>query len=228
MDVSGANSDDHVGTRSLVAEELVDDFISFTDDLGKASAISVGADIASFSKQDVDHSGEGDLQENFFANSVGSPTTVASEDLHVTRLVEQDFQAVSSDVASSSSGGVVNFDAVLNVAFNTVNQEQPKQVWETGIWKYILVMIVQGWILVFGDHRSADQSLRSGHGTTIARCRAHRCAEEESFSELQFYGCGFFQTRRALERSERGRFAEEHQAVDRCNEQVGWQLHFFQ
>ena len=162
MDVSGANSDDHVGTRSLVAEELVDDFISFTDDLGKASAISVGADIASFSKQDVDHSGEGDLQENFFANSVGSPTTVASEDLHVTRLVEQDFQAVSSDVASSSSGGVVNFDAVLNVAFNTVNQEQPKQVWETGIWKYILVMIVQGWILVFGDHRSADQSLRSG------------------------------------------------------------------
>ena len=90
MDVSGANSDDHVGKRSLDTEELVADFVSFTDDLVKAGAVSVGADMASFSKQDVDHSGEGNLQENFFANSVGSPTTVASEDLHATRLVEQD------------------------------------------------------------------------------------------------------------------------------------------
>ena len=70
MDVSGANSDDHVGKRSLDTEELVDDFVSFTDDLVKAGAVSVGADMASFSKQDVDHSGEGNLQENFFANSV--------------------------------------------------------------------------------------------------------------------------------------------------------------
>ena len=213
--------------RSLVAEELVDDFISFTDDLGKASAVSVGADIASFSKQDVDHSGEGDLQENFFANSVGSPTTVASEDLHVTRLVEQDFQAVSSDVASSSSGGVVNFDAVLNVAFNTVNQEQPKQVWETGIGKYILVMIVQGWIWCLGTTGQQTNPALWGMEERLLDAEPTGVLKRSRFQSCN-YGCGFFQTRRALERSERGRFAEEHQAVDRCNEQVGWQLHFFQ
>ena len=110
-----------------------------------------------------------------------------SEDLHVPRLVEQDFQAVSSDVASSSSGGVVNFDAVLNVAYNTVNQEQPKQVWETGIWKYILVMIVQGWIWCLGTTGQQTNPALWGMEQRLLDAESTGCAEEESFSELQLW-----------------------------------------
>lgn len=136
MDVSGAFSEGHTGSQSHFASGPVDDFVSFSDDLARGDLFGDAGD-SKFSEPGGDLTGENELQECCFASSVHSPTTVASEDLHGTRIVEQDFMVGSSGDAGSSAGSVVNFDAALNVAFNTANQDQPKQVWETGIWKYI-------------------------------------------------------------------------------------------
>ena len=69
--------------------------------------------------------------------SVCSPTTIATQDVYGGRGSDFLHGMGSTDVHGRDSASSFNFDAALNVAFNSTESEQPKQVWETGICKYI-------------------------------------------------------------------------------------------
>eukprot|EP00435_Cladocopium_sp_Y103_P002156 s2889_g1.t1 len=115
-------------------------FTSFSDDLNNLNA---------YLEETTDANGEPPLGDPYLeggepgveGDSMCSPTTVASGFLH--DALDSDY-VQDLDGPSSSDGRKYNVDAALDVAFNSINAEQPKQVWETGIWKYI-----------FGDNNAA-------------------------------------------------------------------------
>eukprot|EP00435_Cladocopium_sp_Y103_P037042 s2725_g9.t1 len=108
-------------------------FTSFSDDLENLNAFLEESDRAGNETPHV---------ESLFASEAGevegvsmcSPTTLASE-----VIPEQGYNNVNSDVerSSGSDGQRYNFEAALSVAYNSTAADQPKQLWETGVWKYI-------------------------------------------------------------------------------------------
>ena len=69
--------------------------------------------------------------------SLFSPTTLADDDVANQQLKKHDSVGEQESFQQVVSHTGFNFDASLNVAFNSANAEQPKQIWETGIWKHI-------------------------------------------------------------------------------------------
>eukprot|EP00435_Cladocopium_sp_Y103_P026886 s4229_g6.t1 len=108
-------------------------FTSFSDDLEHLDSFLEGSWNAVNETDDC-------LPHDAFATvepgeeSMCSPTTLASDLLHEPshEVVEHE-----TECPSSSDGRRYNFDAALSVAYNSVSAAQPKQLWETGVWKYI-------------------------------------------------------------------------------------------
>lgn len=75
-------------------------------------------------------SGAGDKAGDL--DSVGSPSTLVD-----TALLETIGDRHVMETQHNTDVSQYNFDAALNVDFNSTTAEQPKQVWETGVWKYI-------------------------------------------------------------------------------------------
>ena len=112
------------------------DFVSFADDLQtlqqslETSACNhVGGDVS-----DLFVKGEPGIADD---TSGVSPTTFADDDIdkyHALEPVQSEgFDVLPPGVTTTS----FSFDAALNVAFNSADADQPKQIWETGIWKHI-------------------------------------------------------------------------------------------
>jgi hypothetical protein len=66
-----------------------------------------------------------------------SPTTVADDDHDKQRTLETVVSERRDSSPLDASTTAFSFDAALNVAFNSADADQPKQIWETGIWKHI-------------------------------------------------------------------------------------------
>ena len=130
--------DDHGTGRNGEVLVTGTEFVSFTADL-RALADSVDdTDRAVVPFDSNFPEGGGMLQTGFETGSVCSPTTVVSDVRDGAHDHGHDVLDGSLvDAAASNSGVSVNFDVALNVAMNSVSQERPLQVWETGIWKYI-------------------------------------------------------------------------------------------
>ena len=117
--------------------------------------------------------------------SVCSPTTVATQDVYEGR--DSDFLPGIGSTGSHGhdSANSYNFDAALNVAFNSTESEQPKQVWETGIWKYIFGGDSSGIDFgVWGEQMSRpmpslwgvdQQVLDTDQRGSLKRSRMHSC-----------------------------------------------------
>jgi hypothetical protein len=116
--------------------------------------------------------------------SVCSPTTIATQDVYGGRGSDFLHGMGSTDVHGRDSASSFNF-AALNVAFNSTESEQPKQVWETGIWKYIFGGDNSGIDFgVWGEQMSRptpllwgvdQQVLDTDHGGSLKRGRMHSC-----------------------------------------------------
>ena len=117
--------------------------------------------------------------------SVCSPTTVATQDVYGGRGSDFLQATGSTDSHGHDSANSFNFDAALNVAFNSTESEQPKQVWETGIWKYIFGGDSSGIDFgVWGEQMSRptpslwgvdQQVLDTDQGGSLKRSRMHSC-----------------------------------------------------
>ena len=117
--------------------------------------------------------------------SVCSPTTIATQDVYGGRGSDLLHAIGSTDVHGRDSTNSFNFDAALNVAFNSTESERPRQVWETGIWKYIFGGDSSGIEFgVWGEQMSRptpllwgidQQVLDTEHGGSLKRGRMHSC-----------------------------------------------------
>ena len=131
MDDSGHNSD------SKQEQELPDtwnpvlsqSFSSFSDDL--AFLEEPGLEFPN-----VDENLETGFDQSLGVedDSVGSPSTL---DAGVALGADRSTELQVLEESSGSDGRRYNLDTALSVAFNTTVADQPKQVWETGIWKFI-------------------------------------------------------------------------------------------
>ena len=130
--------DSSVGNKPAVLDVSLDTtpFFSFARDLEYLEEVN----------GDRDNTGErpdtGDLfggTEPVEADrfSLFSPTTLADDDVANQQLKKHDSVGEQESFQQVVSHTGFNFDASLNVAFNSANAEQPKQIWETGIWKHI-------------------------------------------------------------------------------------------
>jgi len=137
MDDSGASNTEHLSGKSRVALPHSDEFVSFMDDLNKQTGFAEVPGDSGFTDKGVDLFAGMEPLHGHDSHSVCSPTTVASEELHGVHRSEHFNAVIPSNSSGSREEPAVNFDNALDVAFNTIVQEQPKQIWETGIWKYI-------------------------------------------------------------------------------------------
>ena len=134
-------AEDNPGGQSSAAVSIVgldeEPFVSFSDDLqilrsemGQTN-MDAGADYMDGLFGRIEPmQGEERL-------SVCSPTTIDTHDVYGGRGNDFLPEIGSTGSHGHDSANSFNFDAALNVAFNSTESEQPKQVWETGIWKYI-------------------------------------------------------------------------------------------
>ena len=116
--------------------------------------------------------------------SVCSPTTIATQDVYGGRGSDLLHAIGSTDAHGRDSTNSFNF-AALNVAFNSTESEQPRQVWETGIWKYIFGGDSSGIEFgVWGAQMSRptpllwgidQKALDTEHGGSLKRGRMHSC-----------------------------------------------------
>ena len=114
-------------------------FVSFSDDLQKlGEAPGVGG--IDFDEQGITDWSVCNAADDADAVKSFSPTTVAGDDLGRQQFLQQSTVVDISQTTQTrldASPTAFSFDAALNVAFNSANAEQPKQIWETGIWKHI-------------------------------------------------------------------------------------------
>ena len=112
-----------------------DDFLSFSDDVSKRAAL-FGDDTGPADDGRVGESIHvaGEVEQD--RESMVSPTTAASVEHMVHGNDAWASEQTSADV-TNTDGVRVNFQNAFQSAFNLVAPEQPKQIWETGIWKHI-------------------------------------------------------------------------------------------
>ena len=137
MDDSGAFHSGHSGEKNRDALPSSDEFVSFMDDLNKRTDFTEVPGDSGFADNGGDLFAGVEPLPCHESHSVFSPTTVASEELHDKHGPEHFGVVIPANSSGSRGEPTVNFDNALNVAFNSTVQEQPKQIWETGIWKYI-------------------------------------------------------------------------------------------
>ena len=126
----GDNSADLCGSLDAIP------FHSFTHDLEHLEGVEADDRGTGGAQTELDLFGSLEPAE-VDSHSVPSPTTLADDDLADQRLQQHDKQGETNDFQQVSSQTEFNFEAALNVAFNSASAEKPKQIWETGIWKHI-------------------------------------------------------------------------------------------
>ena len=128
--VVGNNSADLRGSLDAIP------FHSFTHDLEHLEGVEADDKGTGGAQTELDLFGSLEPAE-VDSHSVPSPTTLADDDLADQHLQQHDKQGEPKDFQQVSALTEFNFDAALNVAFNSASAEKPKQIWETGIWKHI-------------------------------------------------------------------------------------------
>ena len=116
------------------------EFVSFSHDLeqwAELGAFTEGEPSSSKALDDGYKSAASEGAVEVSNKSGFSPTSLGEQQHGEVNLQGYACSSGNADVQISSDAGRVNFDAVLNVAFNSLSSEIPLQVWETGIWKHI-------------------------------------------------------------------------------------------
>ena len=114
----------------------VEAFTSFSEDLRKLQDNADTGDLTG-SHDGCDLFAGHDTFQHVETGSCFSPTTIATTDAYADVHAQRVQGMAAVDTAESQNSGVVRFDAALSVALNSTTEEQPKHIWETGIWKYI-------------------------------------------------------------------------------------------
>ena len=112
-----------------------DDFFSFSDDVCKRAAL-FGDNSGLDDDRPVGESSLvlGEVEQD--RESMVSPTTAASGE-HMVLGNDARASVQTSTVVANEDRDTMNFQNAFQSAFNRLAPEQPKQIWETGIWKHI-------------------------------------------------------------------------------------------
>jgi hypothetical protein len=113
----------------------VDDFLSFCDDVSKREAL-FGDNIGPVGGGRICETSHATADAELDRESMVSPTTVASVE-QMAHGNEARAPGQTLDSVTNTDGDRVNFQNAFQSAFNLLAPEQPKQIWETGIWKHI-------------------------------------------------------------------------------------------
>lgn len=112
-----------------------DDFFSFSDDVSKRAAL-FGDNAELDVDQLVGESRPVTVEAELDLESMVSPTTVVSGEHVLHGNDARDSFQTSAGVENGDDDNM-NFQNAFQSAFNRLDSEQPKQIWETGIWKHI-------------------------------------------------------------------------------------------